>query len=557
MFMSIFPKKTRFLVAFASSVVTTIITATVTLASENIFFIYTPLRFSLSISSLEEFAASGTVDENLAFYMRLANATEAEKQDFRENINAAIPVDPVRLSRFLNTRIGEDFLTRIGYLINIQGGRNGKYPIRGALIKAAFSQEGLSLISFLRELPVNVQVDLRQVEAFVARINHVIEATRLFTEETARLSAQEILNTPEINYSELPDLTQPGSRKITTETWTLNDINGDRTFYVIVYYPEGNLNPNTPVVIISHGLASRPEDFAVNAIHLASHGYLVAIPQHPGSDWQQMQNMLNGLSRSLTISTEFVDRPQRISLVIDELEKRNQTQFGGNLNVERVGAFGHSFGGYDVLALAGATIDFNRLESQCDLNRVRGNTSLLLQCRALDLNRTEYNFRDERIVAVYGANPVNSALFGPEGLGKISIPVFIGAGNYDPATPFVFEQVSSFPWLTTPNKYLLLQEGQAHVDFSQLDAGLSDIVSAHLNTTLPAPELLHKYTNSTLLAFFQTHLVEDDEYEVFLRPAYLAYLSLDQDFKAFMITAASSEELSQGIQEFRREKGID
>jgi hypothetical protein len=51
--------------------------------------------------------------------------------------------------------------------------------------------------------------------------------------------------------------------------------------------------------------------------------------------------------------------------------------------------------------------------------------------------------------------------------------------------------------------------------------------------------------------------VEDDEYEVFLRPAYLAYLSLDQDFKAFMITAASSEELSQGIQEFRRERGID
>lgn len=31
---------------------------------------------------------------------------------------------------------------------------------------------------------------------------------------------------------------------------------------------------------MSHGLGSKPEDFAEDAQHLASHGYVVAIPQH-------------------------------------------------------------------------------------------------------------------------------------------------------------------------------------------------------------------------------------------------------------------------------------
>ena len=36
--------------------------------------------------------------------------------------------------------------------------------------------------------------------------------------------------------------------------------------------------------MFSHGLASRPEDYAAGLKHLASYGYVVAAPQHPGSD---------------------------------------------------------------------------------------------------------------------------------------------------------------------------------------------------------------------------------------------------------------------------------
>ena len=47
-----------------------------------------------------------------------------------------------------------------------------------------------------------------------------------------------------------------------------------------------------PLVIVSHGLASRPEDFEEIAQHLASYGFAVALPQHPGSDLQKTKDLI-------------------------------------------------------------------------------------------------------------------------------------------------------------------------------------------------------------------------------------------------------------------------
>ncbi|ELR98931.1 alpha/beta hydrolase [Gloeocapsa sp. PCC 73106] len=554
--MSIIRKKARFLAAFATSCVATLATVSSVCAAQTLFFIYTPLKFSLNVDSLSEFADSGTIQPDLAFYLNLANATEVEKLSFQRKLNRTINVDPVLLSRLLNSDLGEVFLERVGYVINIQGGRNGKFPIRGAMVTSALSPEGFTLIGFLRELPVNMEIDMRLLLTVANSIKNVVDATLIFAEETARLAQQEAEAAPSVNFSELSDLRMRGPVEPIKQTWTLTDSSRDRTFYVDVYFPPGVQTTNIPVVIMSHGLGSRPEDFGDNAQHLASHGYLVAVPQHPGSDHQQVRRMKEGFSRSFFLLDEFVDRPLDISYVIDELERRNAVEFNNQLNLTEVGAFGHSFGGYTVLALAGATIDFDHLETECGVKRIRGNVSILLQCRALDLDRQQYNFRDERITAVYASNPVNSAIFGPRGLGKISIPVFIGAGNYDLATPFVFEQVQSFSWLTSDNRYLLLQEGQAHVDFSKLDAGVTEIIQSTINQTLPSPELLRDYSNATLLAFFDRYINENTAYDVFLQPSYVMYLSTDEEFKAHMITRASSEELNDAIVSFKRERRI-
>ena len=141
-------------------------------AAEKIFFVFTPLNMSLQIKSLELFAKDGTIDKDLGFYMNLTGANKQEIAEFREALNKRVEVNPVLLSRVLNTEIGEDLLNRIGRTLNIQGGSNGEYAIRAALVQAAFEPGGLTLLNFFEKLPVNMQINLeRALDRKSTRLN--------------------------------------------------------------------------------------------------------------------------------------------------------------------------------------------------------------------------------------------------------------------------------------------------------------------------------------------------------------------------------------------------
>ncbi|WP_013322655.1 alpha/beta hydrolase [Gloeothece verrucosa] len=522
-------------------------------AAEQIYLTYGPLKLSLKVDSLETFAKDGTINNDLGFYLK---RTSPEQQaQFREALTKRVDIDPVLLSRFFNTEIGEDILTRFGKGITIEGGRNGKYALRAALIQSALDTEGLTLLNVLRKFPTNMQLQGEIILGLAQEIDKVVKATTAYTAEMAKLSALQSQAETPVNFSLLPDIRQPGTLGFQKETFTLTDSSRNRSFYVIVYKPQQWRTGKTPVVIISHGLASNPESLEDVAQFLASYGYVVALPQHPGSDTQQAKALLQGYSREVFDLNEFINRPKDISYVIDELERRNASEFGGRLDLQNVGVAGHSFGGYTALAVAGAEIDFDYLQKICD--RLYGglNTALLLQCRALSLPRQTYNFRDPRVKAVLGANPVNSAIFGQKGLSKIQIPIFFVSGNYDPATPAVFEQLRSFVWLTTPNKYLVLAEGQAHVDFSKLDAGITQVVNSVPNLTLPEPSLLKSYLYPTVLSFFEVHIVNNPQYRPYLTASYDAYLSQDQKFKVYMIGVDSQPALQEAINNFRAKYG--
>ncbi len=526
-------------------------------AAERLYLIYSPISWSVKVSSLETFAKEGKVDKNLQFYFDLGGVKdEATKAQFRQALLKKVEVNPVSLSRFFNTEIGEDILTRIGNLIAIQGGRNGKYALRGALVQAAMDPQGLTLLNFLRKLPTNMQLNLEQMVTLAKEGDLVIEATNIFTFAIAKISEEEAASDPPVNFASLPDLRQRGELGVSKQTWKLNDISRQRQFYVDVYKPQQWRAGKTPVVILSHGLASRPEDYGKRAEHLASYGFVVALPQHPGSDITQAQALLEGYSRQVFDVNEFINRPKDVSYVIDELQRRNQSEFEGRLNLESVGLIGHSFGGYTVLALAGAEIDFENLAKDCQSEVSNLNISLLLQCRALKLPRQVYNFRDPRVASVIATNPVNSSIFGSQGLSKIQIPVMLGSGSYDPATPAVFEQVRSFNWLTSRDRYLGLAEGQAHVDFSELDAGALSMLESFEDLTLPSPDLLNNYADSLSLAFFEFYIANNPKYRPYLQASYSTYLSQGEQFKLFLISAASSEQFRQAIAKFRSEYNL-
>lgn len=539
---------------FTLGILSAILTAIPVNAAERIRFNYGTLALSISLDSLETFAKEGIINNELRFYMRRVSPEEQEK--FRQVLLGTVDVSPVQVSRFFRSSIGESFLSQAGNLINIPGGRNGKYAIRGALVQAAADSEGLSVLNFMRHFPTDIQFNTDNIVEVVNLGNLLATATRVMVAEIAELSAAEIAAGTPVDFSLLPQLYKPGEYGYENHTITLTDESRAREFMVEIYQPLRWREGKTPVVVGSHGLASNTQHFRRQAEHLASYGYVVVLIQHIGSDDQRMMAMLNGFERELFDVNEFIDRPLDVSYVLDELELRNETEFGGRLNLEAVGVMGHSFGGYAAFALAGAEINFEQLEKDCSRVIWDPNISLLLQCQALKLPRETYNFRDERIVAAVGINPVNSSIFGQQGLSKIEIPVALGAGTHDLATPAVLEQIRSFIWLTTPNKYLVVMEGQSHTNISELDAGVQELINSIPNLQLPQGGLQDKYNNPLLLAFFEFYVADNPDFQIYLQPAYAEYLSAQELFKIHVITSASSEGLWQAINDFRAREGL-
>lgn len=522
-------------------------------AAEKLFLSYGPLMLSLRVESLAQFAKDGTINSDLDAYLRLA--TPEQQKAFREALSKKIPLDPVLVSRFFNTQIGESILMRLGKAITIQGGVNGKYALRAAITGAALSPEGLSLLTVLQQFPTNLQLKGEFIEGFAKAADLVVEATETLTSELRKYTAEEAATDPKVDFAALPDLRQPGSFGVTQKVWQLTDASRDRKFYVDVYTPQTWREGKTPVIVFSHGLASRPEDYDVGLKHLASYGYVVVAPQHPGSDTIYLEEMFQGYHRNIFDVNEFINRPKDISFVLDELQRRNATEFQGRLDLENVGMAGHSFGGYTTLAIAGATIDFENLQRDCDRDYGALDISLLLECRALELPRKDYMFRDKRVTAVFAANPVNRSIFGKQGISKIAIPTFFASGSYDPAAPPALEQAASFTWLTVPDKYWAMVEGQAHVNFTKLDPGISQAISSVGHLTLPTQNVIGNYVDGITVAFFENHITPNKQYRPYLQSSYAEYLSQNQDFKLDVISGASSQKLIDRIQQFRQKHG--
>ena len=527
-------------------------------AAQTIDFTYGPLGFSIEVESLELFAKEGKINRQLDFYLSRVKPEAREK--FRQALLQREEVNPVQLYRFFRTPIGEQILIQVGNLINIPGGGNGKYAIRAALGKAAFDSEGLTLLNFLRQFPTDIELNTDNILQVRDLVQLLVRGTKQMEREMAKLSSNEAANSQSVDFSKLPDLRLPGKYGYIKETITLNDASRQRQLIVDLYKPKTWRGEQTPVVVASHGLASNPKYFEQISKHLASYGYVVAVPQHPGSDSDYFEGMLQGYYRKVFKLNEFIDRPLDISYVLDELERRNDTEFEGRLNLQSVGVMGHSFGGYTALAVAGAKINFEQLKRDCKKIIWDPNLSLLLQCRALNLPRKNYDFRDRRVGAIFVLNPVTRTIFGAKSLSTIQIPVLIGAGDKDPATPAAIEQILPFTFLTTSDKYLALLKGQAHVNISLLDGGATEAIDSLPELELSEEELLdvelfYKYGNAMSTAFLEYYIANNADYLPYLQSSYAQYIS-EEPFPIYLIGTPSVEELKQAIEDFRNEEEL-
>jgi predicted dienelactone hydrolase len=115
------------------------------------------------------------------------------------------------------------------------------------------------------------------------------------------------------------------------------------------------------LIVLSHGTGGSELAHSSLAEALARDGYLVAALRHPGDNWQD-RSLLKDPNGAF-----FSQRPRQVTRVIDSLlnDPQWRDRIARDASGPRIGAVGHSAGGYTVLALAGGEPDLFRIASHC------------------------------------------------------------------------------------------------------------------------------------------------------------------------------------------------
>jgi predicted dienelactone hydrolase len=193
-----------------------------------------------------------------------------------------------------------------------------------------------------------------------------------------------------------------------------------------------NVAPQAPpeaavkgLIILSHGTGGSELGHTSIAEALARHGYLVAALRHPGDNWQD-RSLLRG-----RIDLYLAERPRQASRVIDALlaDPAWRDRIARDSRGPRIGAVGHSAGGYTVLALAGGEPDLGRLTRHCQAERA-GDPILCGLVPATVSAAPIGPVADVRVRAVAALSPLG-VVFTAESLGRIRVPVAIYTAALD------------------------------------------------------------------------------------------------------------------------------
>ena len=113
-----------------------------------------------------------------------------------------------------------------------------------------------------------------------------------------------------------------------------------------------------PIIMFSHGSGGMPYQSTYYTRHLASHGFVVIEPTHPGNTVADCFPCTD----TAALLDSYRNRPDDITFVLEALLARRADPgplFYNALDASRVGMSGHSFGALDTLRLAGSDSRFS------------------------------------------------------------------------------------------------------------------------------------------------------------------------------------------------------
>lgn len=170
-----------------------------------------------------------------------------------------------------------------------------------------------------------------------------------------------------------------------------------------------------PLAVFSHGHQGYAESVGVLMAHLAGRGWIVAAPDHTGN------TTFDSPDRQTEI---YFQRPADISATIDHLLRGDEPDLG----IEpQVFGIGHSFGGYTMLALAGAAYDVDALEVECQTP----SSGICATWSPAYAEQLRAGARDTRLAGVALLAAGDFDRFGGAGIAEIGVPVLQLTGGLD------------------------------------------------------------------------------------------------------------------------------
>ncbi|MFW9261840.1 alpha/beta hydrolase [Nostoc sp. CALU 546] len=483
---------------------------------------------SISLAELQKAAKTGKLPGSLQPYAK--GLSEEQRRFFLGALGMNIPMNVVTINRLVNTQIGttilNDFATALA-----RKDKAGVQALRAGLVLGSTAPQGLSILSFIAAYPSKrLEIDLPQAFVVAGSLNTAFWRTQQFMLAIAP-QLDPITPQPRTPQVAFPfDPSQPGSAQVKILNLSLNDQKRDRKIPVDVYWSTA-ATPDKPVIVFSHGFGSVRTDLRYLAEHFASHGYVVAALEHPGSNEANTNLALQGKTR-IVKPQEFLYRPQDISFVLDELEKLNQTANNplvGKLATTNAMVVGYSFGGGTALTIAGAELQLEQLKQRCKKNLTSLSLAEGMQCIAEELPENSYQLRDTRIKQAIALNPTTSLIFGKTGLTKVQVPTLVLAGSADKTTPALTEQIVGFDKIPSP-KWLAGILGGTHLSVKDPSTTLDQ--AGQPNTPISGGEVVgeqaadvRKYVKAIALAFAAQMTPEAKNYAVFLTSDYAQFAS--------------------------------
>jgi predicted dienelactone hydrolase len=184
-----------------------------------------------------------------------------------------------------------------------------------------------------------------------------------------------------------------------------------------------------PLVVISHGTGGSEAGHSDTAIALAEAGFVVAAVTHTGD---------NPLDHSYAFTVRnFAGRPRHLSRLIDYMLAWWPEH--ARIDPSRIGAFGHSAGGFTVLIAAGGVADFARAPRFCGDHPETWECRQAREVQALNAPAAGPGAigpaRDPRIKAAVVAAPAVVYTFPAQGLAGIAIPFQVWSAGKDVIAP--------------------------------------------------------------------------------------------------------------------------